>query len=381
MPIKKKVVFVVPSLKGGGAERVAVTLLEYFQEHERDIDLVLVLFDRGELNIGLQRIDIRYLDVRPAGNFLSAITKICRIIAGLARLIREQSPCTVLGFMEYSNLMCILSNMLAGRNDRVVITVHILPSDVYKNSAQYLEKIMLKLVGIFYKKASAVIAVSKGIRNDLITNFGADERQTVVIPNPIDLSRIERSSREVPDENIFEGDIPVILAVGRLTKQKGFDHMLRAFSEVCRERKAVLVIFGEGEEKKNLEALIRELGIGNSARLLGFKDNPYSYLKRSTLFVLSSLFEGFGVVLLEAMACGLPVIATRSYEGIEDIIENEKNGLLVPVADVGALVGAMERLLQDEALRNALAQEAALRLTRYRVDAIAAEYKKVLFPA
>lgn len=378
MPIKKKIIIVVPSLSGGGAEKVASTLLDFMHVHEQNIEIVLVLFDRSPFNIVPERINIRYLDVKPAENILSLGIKTFKIIFGLRGIIKEAGPCSVLSFMEYPNLMCILGNILAGRNDRVVITVHILPSDVYKNSTQLLEKIMMKLVRRFYKRASAIVAVSKGIRNDLIANFRVAETKSIVIPNPIDPIRIEQFSCAVPDEDIFKDDIPVILAAGRLTKQKGFNHLLKAFAAVCKKKKAFLAILGEGEERENLNQLIRELGIGNNARLLGFKENPYAYMKRSTIFVLSSVFEGFGVVILEAMVCGLPVIATRSYDGIEDIIENEKNGLLIPVADVRALADAMLKLLDNENLRNSLAEDGKKKAEQFSVDKIAEIYKRVL---
>jgi len=139
-----------------------------------------------------------------------------------------------------------------------------------------------------------------------------------------------------------------------------------------------LVILGEGKEEANLKKLSKELGIDKQVLFLGFKDNPYKYMKRSTIFVFPSLYESFGIAMVEAMSCGVPVIATKSYEGIENIIEQERTGLLINVGDEHVLAESMLRVLDDDGLRRSLSKEAKKKVLNYSVEKITKQYKAVL---
>ena len=132
------------------------------------------------------------------------------------------------------------------------------------------------------------------------------------------------------------------------------------------------------ENNPQLKKLSKEIGIDKQVFFLGFKDNPYKYMKRSTIFVFPSLYESFGIAMVEAMSCGVPVIATKSYEGIEDIIEHGKTGLLIAVADENALSESMFRLLDDDGLRRSLSDEAKKKVLNYSVEKITKQYKAVL---
>jgi glycosyltransferase involved in cell wall biosynthesis len=377
---QKKIMFVVPALTGGGAEKVASTLLELLAKSDEDLKIFLILLHRERVDIRQPNVDIICLDLQDTGNTVHAFFKFFRLIYHLAKIIRQVQPATIISFMDYLNVVCIMSNFLSGSRSRVVLTVHTLLVSYMQTYAEgYQEKILRRLALLTYGKADAVIAVSRGVRDDLVKIFRIEAARVHIIPNPVDIKKIQALSREEVDEAAFSGNLPVILSAGRLSKEKGFANLISSFSGLTKIGHTRLVVLGAGKEEENLKKLSRELGVSDDVFFLGYKDNPYKYMKHATVLVVPSLYEGFGMVIVEAMACGLPVIATRSYEGIEDIVENEKNGLLVPVADVPALAGAMERLLQDEPLRNALAQEAALRLKKYRIDDIASEYRKVLF--
>ncbi len=376
---KKKIVFVVPSLRGGGAEKVASSLFESMQSSAENIKLVLVLFERNLLGSFGQNVDIRYLSVSSNKNIIYTIKKFFWVIYRLSKIIQNESPCTILSFMDYSNVVSIIGNWLSGRKNKVIISVHILPTDdLYKYATDFWKKIMGVLIKSLYNKANSIIAVSQGVRNDLVENFRIDKRKIHVIHNPIDLNKIDLLSLEDVSERPLNEDIPIILSVGRLSKQKGFEYLLKAFSVLKGKRDARLIILGEGEEEPNLKELSKSLGVDEKVFFLGFKDNPYKYMKRSTIFVLSSLYEGFGIVIVEAMACGIPVIATKSYVGIEDIIEHEKNGLLVPVADENALAESILRLLDDMELRMSMSEEAKKNIRKFSIERITDQYKAVL---
>jgi len=376
---KKKVIFVVPSLRGGGGERVAATLLESLQRSSSNIKLILVLFDVESTGSLRPDIDVRYLNVRKSRDIIYTIKKFFKVFFNLSRIIKNESPCTILGFMDYSNVVSIIGNWLSGKKNRVIISVHNIPIVQMRECApNFWEKIMGLLINIFYSKADSIIAVSKHVGDDLVKNSKINKKLIHIINNPIDIDRINYLSNEDVAEEFFNEDAPIILSVGRLSKEKGFEYLLKAFSLLKERSNARLVILGEGKEEANLKKLSKELGIDKQVLFLGFKDNPYKYMKRSTIFVFPSLYESFGIAMVEAMACGIPVIATKSYEGIEDIIEHEKNGLLIPVADENSLAESMFRLLNDEELRRSLSMEAKKKVENFSIDKITKKYKKVL---
>jgi glycosyltransferase involved in cell wall biosynthesis len=245
-------------------------------------------------------------------------------------------------------------------------------------SPNFWEKIMGLLIKVFYNKADSIIAVSKHVGDDLVKNSRINKKLIHIINNPIDIDRVNHLSNEDVAEEFFNEDAPIILAVGRLSKEKGFEYLLRAFSLLKERSNARLVILGEGKEEANLKKLSKELGIDKQVLFLGFKDNPYKYMKRSTIFVFPSLHESFGIAMVEAMSCGVPVIATKSYEGIENIIEQERTGLLINVGDEHVIAESMLRLLNDDGLRRSLSKEAKKKVLNYSVEKITKQYKAVL---
>jgi glycosyltransferase involved in cell wall biosynthesis len=278
--------------------------------------------------------------------------------------------------MDYSNVLCVISNWISRKKNRVIVSVHTIP--MLKYATNIWERILRLMIKKFYNKADSIIAVSEHIGIDLTENFKIDRNRIHIIHNPIDANKINLLSAEDVYEKVFCENIPIILSVGRLSNEKGFDYLLKAFSMLNQNFDARLVILGEGKEGINLKRLSSNLGIDRKVFFLGYKENPYKYMKRATIFVLPSLYEGFGIVIVEAMACGIPVIATQSYAGIEDIIEHEKTGLLIPVADEKALSESMFRLLNDEELRRSLSMEAKKKVENFSIDKITKRYKKVL---
>lgn len=373
--------FVVPALKGGGAEKAASTLIELLAISDKNLKIILVLLHREEVDIRQPNVEVIFLDLQEYDNIAYILYKFLKLVYSLVRIIRRVQPITIISCMDYLNVVCVISNILAGVRSRVVLTVHTLLTSYMQIYAEgYREKILRRLAMLTYGKADAIIAVSSGVRDDLVRTLEIEEVRVHIIPNPVDIKKIHALSMEGVDETLFCSDSTVILAVGRLSKEKGYSHLLNAFSRLKKICHARLVVLGEGKEEENIRNICRELGVSDDVSFLGYMDNPYKYMKHSAILVLPSLYEGFGMVIVEAMACGLPVIATRSYEGIEEIIEDGINGLLVPIADASALAVAMESLLLDEPLRKALAQEAGHRVKKFSGDTLAAQYLKVLIP-
>jgi glycosyltransferase involved in cell wall biosynthesis len=198
------------------------------------------------------------------------------------------------------------------------------------------------LLRTFYPWASCVVAVSHGAADDLARTSGLPRNRVRVVYNPVITPSIMALARQKPDHPWFApGQPPVILGVGRLTKQKDFPTLIRAFAEVRRRRPARLIILGEGEDRPLLESLVGELGLSDAVALPGFRENAMAYMAGSALFVLSSAWEGLPTVLIEALAAGTRVVSTDCPSGPREILQEGRLGVLVPVGDVAALAEAM----------------------------------------
>lgn len=375
----KKIMFVISTLGGGGAERVASNLLSELSR--KDLRLMLVLFNNSfEENIYdlPNTVKVRHIGIKPLGNIIYAGAKFVYIITRLAKIIRDEKPDSILCFMDYANIIGILSNIIAGSKARIIISVHTSPSLHFRRYARdFFSRIVAVLMKLLYNSAASVIAVSEWIGNDLVDNFNIDRAKVVTIYNPVDLKNIERLAAQELDHPWYSEDIPVIITAGRLSKEKGMEHLLKAFTIARKKCMLRLVILGAGAEERALRNLSRSLGIDEDVAFLGFMNNPYQYMKRSALYVLPSLYEGFPNVIVEAMACGLPVISTMYNPGSNEIIVHEKNGLLVPVADEMALADAILRLLNNPEERERYVCEARKKVKDYALEKIAEQYVKV----
>jgi glycosyltransferase involved in cell wall biosynthesis len=195
---------------------------------------------------------------------------------------------------------------------------------------------------MFYPWASSVVAVSRGAADDLARAAGLPRDLVEVVYNPVITPEAVVAARRPPDHPWFApGQPPVILGVGRLTQQKDFPTLLRAFAEVRRRRAARLMILGEGEDRDELTSLAAELGVSDDVALPGFQDNAMAYMAGSRLFVLSSAWEGLPTVLIEALAAGARVVSTDCPSGPREILQDGRLGALVPVGDSSALAEAM----------------------------------------
>jgi glycosyltransferase involved in cell wall biosynthesis len=227
----------------------------------------------------------------------------------------------------------------------------------------------LKLARRAYGWADAVVAVSQGIADDLVEHTALVVDRVVTVTNPT-WSPAIAAAAAAPLEHpwLAPGEPPLLLAAGRLSPAKDFATLVRAFARVRRLRQAHLVILGEGGRRSRIEALCRELGVGDSVVLPGFVDNPFAWMSRAALFVLSSAWEGSPGVLVEAMACGCPVVSTDCPSGPAEILANGRYGRLVPVGDDEALAGAIVEALDAPADADALRARAREFDARRAVD-------------
>jgi glycosyltransferase involved in cell wall biosynthesis len=250
--------------------------------------------------------------------------------------------------MSHANLIALWAARLARQATPVVVTEHDTMSRSTRDQGRISRSLLPILLRTFYPWASEVVAVSRGAADDLARASGLPRDRVQVVYNPVITTSILSQAQQPLDHPWFEpGQPPVILGVGRLTRQKDFPTLIRAFAEVRRRHPARLLILGEGVDRPALEDLIRELGLGGHAALPGFQGNAMAYMARSALFVLSSAWEGLPTVLIEALAAGTKVVSTDCPSGPREILQNGRLGALVPVGDATALASAMLAALEQ----------------------------------
>jgi glycosyltransferase involved in cell wall biosynthesis len=220
-------------------------------------------------------------------------------------------------------------------------------------------RLIIKLASLSFGLADAAICVSRGVADDLIKTTGMPPEKTYVVYNPVVSPGLEQAALQPISHPWFTpGNPPLILAVGRLAVAKDYPTLLRAFSLLTRKRPANLLVLGEGQERPHLEALVRQLHLTDIVQMPGFVQNPFAYIARARLLVLSSRWEGLPSVIVEALACGTPVVSTDCRSGPGEILAGGRFGRLVPVGDAEALAEAMLESLQTPPDRAMLRQRA-----------------------
>jgi len=348
--VMKKIMLIVPSLVKGGAERVVSILSKGLSEYYKVY--VIIYHHPIEYDIEGELINLE----TPTGSFWKKIKNTFYRILKLKRLIKKISPDYIVSFM--GNLQPILTF------EPIIVSIRNNP-DFFPLFRKILLKTVYKLPNV--KK---IITVSNGIEEKLNNNYSL--RNTKTIYNPINLTYI---TKKLIAPKPFKFDY--ILAMGRLNRQKGFDILINSFAKSDLKNRIRLIILGEGEERKNLEELITELNLKNKVQLFGKVDNPFVYMKYAKYFVLSSRYEGFVMVLLEALACNTPVVAINCETGISEIIKNEENGLLVPIKDEDALKLAMEKLFYDGELYKKIKANTSKSIEGFDIENIIKEWLKL----
>lgn len=332
--IKKKIIFLIPTLSIGGGERVVSELSLNLPNY---IKTTFVLF-KNEISYPYKG-NLICLNLPISNNVFLKTYSFFSALFQLKKIIRKEKADYVISFGNQPNIINILTG---GRSlVRVDIFISLLSNDFWG-------KIYKILVKLFFNKSFQVISVSKAVADDLIKNFGVKKEKIKLIYNPLNIKKIQQLTTE-PLENKYKEVFknPVVINTGRLTKQKSQWHLIRAFKNVKDKiKEAKLVILGKGELETQLKKLIKELNLENDVYFLGWQQNPFKFLAKSRAFVLSSLYEGLPGVILEAMACGLPIISADCKSGPREIlapdtdinhqaqdIEYAENGILTPAFD------------------------------------------------
>jgi glycosyltransferase involved in cell wall biosynthesis len=361
---ERAIAFFLPAVRGGGAQRVVVNLVEGITGRGLPVDLVLAEAD----GVFLDHLPpaVRLVDL--------GASRLLGSLRPLAGYLRRERPRVLVSSMSHANLVALWAARLAGWVTPVVVTEHNTMSQSTRHDNPVARGLWPYLLRTFYPWASNVVAVSRGAADDLARTSGFPREQVEVVYNPVITPTIMALAREQPDHPWYApGQPPVILGVGRLTRQKDFPTLIRAFAEVRRRRAARLILLGEGEDRSKLEVLVRQLGLTQDVSLPGFRENAIAFMANSALFVLSSAWEGLPTVLIEALAAGARVVSTDCPSGPREILQEGRLGALVPVADVPALSQAMIHALEQPA--NTVPPDA---LTPFTMDAAVDHYLSLI---
>jgi glycosyltransferase involved in cell wall biosynthesis len=332
--MNEKIAFFIPAMYGGGAERVVLNLLEGMTAQDLDLDLVLAVAEGPYMDRVPTTVNVVDLKARRTINS----------ILPLIQYLRTNKPRVLISHLNHANVIALIAGYLSRTNTPILVVAHNTLS--VARVTQLRGNIVKPIMKWLYPSANAVATVSLAAARDMELELGLPRNSVHTIYNPIVDHRLFSQAQQVTEEDWLQPNSPpVYLSIGRLTEQKDFANLLSSFALVKKHLNARLIILGEGELRQDLTALIQDLSLADSVSLPGFVKNPYPYLKAASAFVLSSRWEGLPTVLVEAMACGCPVIATDCPSGPLEILEDGKYGTLVPIGDSQALSQAMIKIL------------------------------------
>ncbi len=296
-------------------------------------------------------------------------------IFSLAAWLKERGPDVLFSNREPANRTSVIAKMISGSRTKVAFRVGMPMKRALQRRNLVKRWLRQSYIRFSYNRADVIIANAKGVAEDIAVVTGLPLTRINVLPNPT-VSRLlfEKAGEDIDHPWLERGQPPVIMGVGRLARQKDFPTLIKAFSMVKKQTQTRLMILGEGKERAALQDLIDSLGLTDSVELYGYCPNPFALLKRAALFVLSSAWEGLPNVLIEAMALGVPVVATDCRSGPAEILDKGRYGRLVPVGNAEEMAGAILAALSDPPAREVLQRAAG----RYEASRCTLAYIKAL---
>ena len=297
-------------------------------------------------------------------------------LPGLVRYLRTERPAALFAAMPVPNLLAVWARRLAGVPVRVLVSERNTLSAMLGSSRRWRERHLPPLLGRAYRLADGIVAVSDGVGDDLARRTGLPRARISTVYNPVVTPELaELAAQPVAHRWFLPGAPPVVLGVGSLSARKDFPTLLRAFARLRAERDCRLVILGAAgspkktrEQRAALTELAHSLDVSDDVDLPGFVANPFAYMARASVFVLSSAFEGLPGALIQAMACGCPVVSTDCPSGPAEILDGGRFGALVPVGDDGAMAAAIAATLDQPIAAATLQERAALFSVERAVD-------------
>ena len=351
-------------MAGGGAERAMAMIANGISARGYPVDLVLG--DRSgpyleEIAPGVNIVDLK-------------ASRMATALVPLVGYLRTRRPSVVLSALTHANVTVLMAAQLIRGRPRIVVSER---DAVFPPSRQVLARVVRAVTAKTYHRADAIVAVSEGVRSDVIRELGADPAKVQTVYNPLDLDEIARLATEPATHRYFQTPrLPVFLAVGRLEQAKRFDVLLEAFAKMRSATPSKLIIIGEGSLRDELTRLAAALGVAEDVDFPGFQRNPFAWMARCDVFVLSSRNEGLPNALIQAMACGARVVSTDCPHGPAEILEFGQWGTLVPVGDSNALADAM-----DDALHLSAPPAVRVRARDFSMEKAVSRYLSVMQPS
>ncbi len=370
------------TFSGGGAERIAATLGNDLPD---SISRKLVALHASK-SVYVLKYDVLTLSHSSSNSAIRRIGKFPILLVKYIRLLHQMQPKVSLSILLEDNLLNVLASYFS--KTKPIVSFHWTPD---RSMSRGMRSMQALLIRIIQKKQIHVVAVSHGVK-DVLISLGVPVANIEVIYNPIDVEAIAKLATEDVPEGVFYPEVPTLITVGRLNKVKAQWHLIRVFAELRKEMSCRLLICGVGPEGAYLKRLAVDLGVAKDIVFLGWQDNPYKYMARSDVFVLTSVSESFGNVLVEAMACGCPVVAANCSGGIGEIlgcngeyglISEKLSGVRHPCSeklDAGELnlLKNIELVLEDAVLRKKMSLARKERAEYFSKEKQLAEYEHLI---
>ena len=364
--MKKKVVFFIYELGAGGAARTFVNIVNYINKETFE-PIIVTLNYSGSYEKYVHE-DVR-IEKLPAKRLRSAIVP-------FRDFIKKEQPDIVFSTIPNYNTIAIIARLLSRTKAKTIVR------EAAFLGGSVSENMKLFFFGQLYRFAHKVIALSNGVKENIVSKYFVPENKISVIYNPIDLVNIQKLAEEdrFPDEHevIFQQKRKTIVTAGRLVPEKDQKTLIKAFAEVKKRQPVNLIILGEGALIKELQEKARKLQVEEDVHFLGFQENPYKYFKRADVFALSSEAEGFGHVLVEALATETLIVSTNCKPGAEEVLQNGRYGLITPVGDAETMADQLEKALTmstEEKMRRQ--QEGLYRAKEFSAETIVRQYERV----
>lgn len=366
---KKNILFVISSLKrGGGAEKIAAEVAENLKKSGNRVDF-LTFYDSEDTYAFPWK--YHCLQENISSNPAKNLWKLFSRAYFIARYSRKIGATKCISFMEEANFPNILAKIVFWNQARTIISI--------RQSQRFIPSLFQLIGKILYPFTDHIVTVSEDEKINLIKNYRIKDEKITTIYNGVNLEKINRLQDEPLDINddIFKDDVFPFITIGRLTRQKNYPLLIKAFAQIHAEYPETrLLIIGEGEMKEELQKLSTSTD-HSGVYFLWKKVNVFPFLKRSNAFILASLWEGFPNVLIEAMACGLPVISTDCPTGPKEILDNGKYGFLIESNNENELYEAMKKLVTDKESRERLSKQSLVRIQDYTLDKMIKKWQEI----
>lgn len=372
----EKVFFFIPDLNGGGAERALVNLLTNWSGCDScSVKPVLVVRRwqgeyTSEIPDALPRL---ILNLERSGLRATVST-----VIKLGMELRRHKPAAIVIFLSAPAIY--LAARIFHPSCKIILSLQTSPAQWLENERDISKGLVRIIQGFVFRHADFLLPISEGIARELRELYGLSGSTIKVIHNSVNLEIIDRESAgDFPPEMICEEGTFRIITAGRLVRQKTQEVLIKAVADLVNAGKKVeLFVLGQGPDKRYLEDTAHRLGIGKRVHFLGFQKNPWRFFRNADFFALSSKFEGFANVIIEAMACGLPVISTDAPHGPREILKDGKYGMLVPVGDSDAMARAIMLLMENEEVKQEYVGKSLRRARDFDINGISATFSATI---